>query len=213
MKTITLAFLANFFLFASVFAQSGVNLLHHDIDSPPNIFIKESSSNSNENSREILSTDTVINGEEVKIRSYNIQKIHSTMMVTCYYFLKDGKWICKMAKYYSIYQPRENGIGYLGPNTIGSCVTLLNLTKDGNNLNEFTNFNGVVVTGNPPWASCCDQTREHLYQVELLESEVSAPLDGINRAFAFMNGVQSNKTQASSNTKDSDVNGFLGLFN
>lgn len=212
MKKKFIPYLLQIFLIPTLFSQSGINVLNHDIDSFPNIFSKEPSQKASKAFREILNTDTTIQGQEVKIRSYAIYKIHGTMRVTCYYFLEDGKWICKMAKYFSNYQANPNGIGYLGKNTTGTCITLLNLTQDGQNVDEFKNINGVIVTGNPPWASYLDNTKEYLYSVKLSEAEANTPLEGINRGLAFMTEVPGRETHIGSESPIHEINGFFGLF-
>jgi len=212
MKNITIIFFFVLFSISLTLAQSGLNILDHDIDNPPNIFSKQPSQPASKVFREILNADSLINGQQVKIRSYAIPKIHSTMRVTCYYFLENGRWLCKMARFFSNYQGTPNGIGYLGPNTSGTATVLLNITSDGKNVNEFINHNGVVVTGNPPWASWLNPSKEWVFVTKLAEGEVNSPTVGIERAVAFMSGNSSPENNSESGRQKNDVNGFFGLF-
>jgi hypothetical protein len=211
MKRYFIVVITFFSILSSSKSQTGINLLDHDIDHPPQIFGRQVSQKSNKTFRDIINADTTINGVDVKIRTYSINAIHSTLRVMCYYFSHDGQWRCQMARFFSNYQPTPNGIGYIGPNTAGSVTVLLNLTQSNDNVSEFKNFNGVVLTGDPPWASWLNPTKEWVFVTKLDAGEVNSPADGINRAVAFMNGNSLPKSNPSSEVKKS-VYGFFGLY-
>lgn len=197
-------------------AQTGVNFLNHEINSRPDIFGYEPSKPASKVFREVVNSDVNLGGQNVKIRTYSVNAIHQTMKVTCYYFEENARWVCKMAKFFSVYQVTPNGIGTFGPNSAGMAISLLNYASPkGSNYNEFEiRDNGIAITGNPPWVAWFDPAKqgalEYLYVSKLDDLNLNDPMQSINGAIAFMSGKPSDTSSAINSKKE--INGFYSIF-